>query len=203
MGLDWDSEGDSHGTGPEFFQQVLDRKVEYDPGTHWAYHSANVNLLAGVIREASGLNADAFAEQYLFAPLGISDYDWSYMATDGYRLMDGSLQLRPRDMAKLGMLLRDEGRWDGKQVVPADWIHQSTSAQISTSGPEKYGYLWWLGELPAAEGPEPVVFANGNGSQFIAWIPGRDLILVVTGGNEDNGRQFAVAGLIGQYILKP
>jgi CubicO group peptidase (beta-lactamase class C family) len=200
MGLDWGGGGDSHGTGPEFFQQVLERKVSHEPGSHWAYHSANVNLLAGVIKEATSRHADVFAEQYLFKPLGITAYDWSYKAEDGYRLMDGSLHLRPRDMAKLGMLLRDQGRWQGRQVVSADWIGQSTTPQISTDGPQEYGYLWWLGTFPGRDGEQPVVFANGHGSQFIAWLPERDLILVVTGGNEDNGKHFAIAEVLGRYF---
>jgi CubicO group peptidase (beta-lactamase class C family) len=196
MGLDWEPGDGPHGTGPAFFQQVLDRRVIHDPGTHWAYHSANVNLLAGVLKQATGLHADEFAEAHLFAPLGITAYDWSYLATDGYRLMDGSLQLRPRDMAKLGLLLRDGGRWRGEQVVSAEWIRRSITPHIDTDGPERYGYLWWLGEVPGQGGPQPVVFANGHGSQFIAWLPERDLILVVTGGNEDNGKHFAVMGVL-------
>lgn len=200
MGLDWGSGGDSHGTGPEFFQRILKRKLAHEPGTHWAYQSANVNLLAGVIKEATGQHADVFAERNLFGPLGITAYDWSYMAKDGYRLMDGSLQLRPRDMAKLGMLLRNQGLWQGRRVVSAEWIRQSTAPQISTDGPEKYGYFWWLGEFPGRDGVEPVVFANGHGSQFIAWLPERDLIVVTTGGNEDNGKHFAILKVLSQYL---
>jgi len=200
MGLDWAAGDASHGTGPEFFQQVLARPVVHDPGTHWAYHSANVNLLAGVIKHASGQHADAFAEEHLLGPLGITDYDWSFMAEGGYRLMDGSLYLRPRDMARLGALLSDEGRWQDRQVISADWIRQSTSPHMDTDGPEKYGFLWWLGEFPGRDGLEPLVFANGHGSQFIAWSPGRDMILVVTGGNEDNGKHFAVMEVVGRYI---
>ncbi|MCP4574656.1 MAG: serine hydrolase [bacterium] len=193
MGLDWGPDEDPHGTGPAFFGQVLGRRIVHAPGTRWAYHSANVNLLAGVLREATGLHADAFAERHLFTPLGITDYDWSFMATDGYRLMDGSLQLRPRDMAKLGMLVRGEGRWRGEQIVSTDWIRRSVSRQIDTDGPEGYGYLWWLGNL----GEDlPVVLANGHGSQFIGWLPDRDLIIVVTGGNEDNGKHFAIVDLL-------
>jgi CubicO group peptidase (beta-lactamase class C family) len=200
MGLDWGPGGGPHGTGPEFFQGVLEREVVHEPGTHWAYHSANVNLLSGVIKKATGQHADVFAEEHLFDPLGITAYDWSFMARDGYCLMDGSLHLRPRDMAKLGLLLRDEGRWRGRRVVSADWIRQSATAQIATEGPEKYGYLWWLGEFPGREGTQPAVFANGHGSQFIAWLPERDLIFVVTGGNEDNGKHFAIAELIGRHL---
>ncbi len=200
MGLDWAADGGPHGTGPEFFQQVLERRVVYEPGTHWAYHSANVDLLAGVIRQAAGQHADVFAEEHLFGPLGITDYDWSSMAEDGYPLMDGSLQLRPRDMARLGALLSEEGRWQDRQVVSADWIRESVSPHIATDGPEKYGYLWWVGDLPGRDGAQTLVFANGKGSQFIAWSPGRDLILVVTGGNEDNGKHFAIMEVVGRYF---
>jgi len=201
MGLDWDENGGPHGTGPQHFQQVFERRIIHEPGTHWAYHSANVNLLAGVIRSATGLHADEFAEQRLFEPLGILDYDWSGRASGGYRLMDGSLHLRPRDMAKLGMLLRDEGRWRGEQVVSERWILESTREQIATDGAESYGYLWWIGELPTHPEATRAVFANGHGSQFIIWFPERDLIAVTTGGNEDNGKHFAIGVLLGKYIL--
>jgi CubicO group peptidase (beta-lactamase class C family) len=103
-------------------------------------------------------------------------------------------------MAKVGMLLRDEGRWQGDQVISADWIRHSITPQITTDGPEKYGYLWWLGEIPASDGTLSMVFANGHGSQFIAWLPERDLIFVVTGGNEDNDKHFAIAEAIGPHL---
>ena len=199
MGLDW-GENDPHATGPKFFQYILNRPILHDPGTHWAYHSANVNLVAGVLKQATGQHADVFCEERLLRPLGITAYDWDYMATDGYSLMDGSLQLRPRDMAKLGMLLRDGGRWHGEQVVSADWIRRSITPHIETDGPEHYGYLWWLGETSTSSGPQPVIFANGRGSQFIAWLPQSDVILVTTGGNEDNGKHFALLGLIGGVL---
>lgn len=200
MGLDWASENGPHGTGPEFFQRVLDRRVVHEPGTVWAYHSPNVDLLAGVIREATGQHADAFAEEYLFGPLGITTYDWSFLATDGYPLMDGSLHLRPRDMAKLGALLRNEGRWRDRQVVSADWIRQSVIPHMETSGPERYGYLWWLGDFAGPAGTQPAVYASGWGSQFIAWLPESDTILVVTGGNEDNSKNFAILRVLGQLF---
>jgi CubicO group peptidase (beta-lactamase class C family) len=196
MGLDWGPGEDPHGTGPEFFAEILRRRVVHEPGTRWAYHSANVNLLAGILHGATGDHADVFAEKHLFGPLGIDAYDWSFRATGGYRLMDGSLHLRPRDMAKLGLLLRDGGRWRGAQVVSAGWIARSTARIVDTDGPQGYGYLWWTGTIDGPGGSRPVVFANGRGSQFIGWLPDRDLVIVVTGGNEDNGKHFAIVELL-------
>ncbi len=204
MGLDWSDEeaGRLHGTGEEFFRLVLARRSMGEPGTTWRYVSANVNLLAGVLRQATGLPADEFALRHLFGPLGIERFDWSWGAQDGYRAMDGALQLRPRDMAKLGQLVLDEGRWRESQIVSADWIRESTSARIPTGEPiAGYGYLWWVGSLPSPTGPAPVILANGFGSQFIAAFPQQNMVLVTTGGNDDNGKQFALAPLVGRYLL--
>ena len=79
MGLDWSAEEarSVHGTGPAFFEKVLAREVVTAPGTKWDYVSANVNLLAGVIFNATGVHADAFAREILFGPLGIATSDWS------------------------------------------------------------------------------------------------------------------------------
>ncbi len=119
MGLDWTpEEAESvHGTGKAFFRRVLGRKVVDPPGTRWAYVSANVDLLAGVIFTATGKHADAFAQDVLFDPLGIRSYDWSFGKEGGYVLMDGSLRMRPRDLAKIGTLVARKGRWDGRQVI--------------------------------------------------------------------------------------
>lgn len=96
--------------------------------------------------------------------------------------------------------MRSEGSWQGRQVVSADWIRESVTPHMTTDRTEKYGYLWWLTEFPRREGLEPMVLANGHGSQFIAWLPQRDVVLVVTGGNEDNGKHFAVLEVLAQYL---
>lgn len=199
MGLDWGAD-DPHGTGPEFFQQVLARPIVHDPGTHWAYQSANVDLLAGVLKQATGMHADAWAQERLFGPLGITAWDWNGMAVGGYRLMDGSLRLRPRDMAKLGMLLRDEGRWQGRQVVSADWIARMIAPRMDTGAGNQYGYLWWIGEAPRPDGPLKFVMARGRGSQFVIWVPEQDLIVVTTGGNDDNGMGYRVLRVLAQHL---
>ncbi|HSG48058.1 MAG TPA: serine hydrolase, partial [Longimicrobiales bacterium] len=174
MGLDWTPEEKDgvHGTGPAFFRQVLGRKVADPPGTKWDYASANVNLLAGVLHQATGKHADAFATDVLFTPLGIESFDWDRGKVDGYNLMDGSLRLRPRDMAKIGAVVADGGRWNGRQVIGEQWIDEFTRPHLQTGEPlAGYGDLWWLGELPCSQGMEPMVVANGLGSQFIVIFP--------------------------------
>ncbi len=203
MGLDWsnDEAENVHGTGEAFFGRVLSRQVAHAPGESWRYVNADADLLAGVLHHAAGVQADVFAREHLFAPLGITAYDWSAMAADGYPMMDGTLKLRPRDMAKLGALVLNGGRWDETQVVSEAWMQESTGARIQTDGPEKYGYLWWRAELPMGDGTIPVIFAMGLGSQFISVFPALDMIVVTTGGNQDNGKHFAPGRLLAAHVF--
>ncbi|MGW8265552.1 MAG: serine hydrolase domain-containing protein [Longimicrobiales bacterium] len=205
MALDWSpQEAESlHGTGPEFFRKILSRSVSGVPGEDWAYVSANVNLLAGILREATGRHAEAFADEALFRPLGIGTWNWEGMKTDGFNLMDGSLQLLPRDMGKIGQLVLDGGRWGGKPIVEKAWIDASTRRRLDAGEEgEGYGYLWWHMEVPGpGEESVPAIFANGWGSQFIAVFPTLDLMVVTTGGNEFNGKHLAVAEILRRTFL--
>lgn len=204
MGLDWTrAEADGvHGTGAAFFGQVLGRGIADAPGTRWDYVSANVDLLAGVIFRATGKQADVFAREVLFAPLGIGTFDWEFGKVDGFPLMDGSLQLRPRDLARIGTMVASGGRWDGQQVIGEAWIDEFTKLHFQTGQPlGGYGDLWWLGELPNGRGTEPMIVANGWGSQFIVIFPRLDMVIVTTGGNEDNGRHLDIGPVLVRCLL--
>jgi CubicO group peptidase (beta-lactamase class C family) len=205
MALDWSPEESEnlHATGPGFFQRALAHSVAGTPGRDWEYVSANVNLIAGILHQATGLHAEAFAKEALFRPLGIEAWDWDYLKTDGFNLMDGSLALLPRDMGKIGQMVLDGGRWKGKQVVSEAWIRASTRSYLRPgSGGEGYGYLWWLTEGPGPDGAGvPVVFANGWGSQLILVCPTLELVVVTTGGNEYNGKHFAIADILRRQLL--
>jgi CubicO group peptidase (beta-lactamase class C family) len=205
LALDWSPQEaqNLHGTGPEFFQRVLSHSVVGRPGQDFEYVSANVNLLAGVLHQATGEHAEAFAERALFGPLGIDSWDWSGSEAQGFNLMDGSLRLLPRDMAKLGQLALDGGRWQGEQILDETWIREATSTHIQVPpGPEGYGYLWWTREATGPGGTlVPAFFANGWGSQFIMVFPSLDLVVVTTGGNEYNGKHMRTAEAVVRYLL--
>jgi CubicO group peptidase (beta-lactamase class C family) len=206
MGLDWsEAEAENvHGTGEAFFRKVLSRRVVDPPGTRWAYVNANVNLLAGVIFKATGKHAEAFAEEVLFTPLDIRSWDWTYGKEGGYELMDGSLQLRPRDLAKLGAMVDQGGRWQGRQVIGEERVRGLTRSHFETGMPlSGYGDLWWLGNLPTRAGDEPMIVANGWGSQFIVIFPRLDMVVVTTGGNEDNGMHWALGDVLVRYLPSP
>lgn len=205
LALDWSTEEAQglHGTGPQAFRQILSRNVVGRPGEDWEYVNMNVNLLAGVIHAATGEYPEPFAKRALFEPLGITDWNWDYSKQDSYNLMDGSLRLRPRDMAKIGVMVSKGGVWQGERILAEKWIEDSLSPHLDTgSGTEEYGYLWWRMKLPGPQGaPLQAAFANGWGSQFIILFPELDLVVVTTGGNQENGKHLAVGEVMVKYLL--
>jgi CubicO group peptidase (beta-lactamase class C family) len=204
-GLDWSPREvfSFRGTGPTFFRRVLLRRVVYEPGTRFLYIGADVNLLAGVLRNATGQHADDFAGNHLFEPLGVQDWDWERAKVEGYPSMAGTLQLRPLDMAKLGQLVLNQGRWNGKQIVSSAWIREATAgAMVIGQGKsrDEYGYLWWHVPLSGDDEPLTLIVASGWGSQFIHISPELDAVLVTTGGNNFNGRTFDLGAVLREYL---
>jgi CubicO group peptidase (beta-lactamase class C family) len=181
---------------------VLTADVSGPHGTRRRYGDRDVNLLAGAIRHATGLHADEFAVKNLFEPLGIGAYDWSAYKKNGFPLMHGTLRLRPRDLAKIGALVLDDGRWRGNQVVSARWIRASTSARIDAKRSEQYGYLWSVKRLAHDGGSNDLaIFASGWGSQLVYVVPSLKAIIVVTGGNQFNGKTSAHETVIIERLL--
>lgn len=162
---------------------MMTRPMVCDPGTCFEYDSTCPNLLSVAIQEQTGETMAAYLQPRLFDPLGIEEPVWlttEYGATRG----GGGLELTARDMAKLGFLYLNGGTWDGQEIVTAEWVADSTSAQVDgvsalsgvNIGGGGYGYLWWEG----VSGGLPAYNANGYGGQRIVVVPERDLI-VVTG----------------------
>lgn len=205
-GLGWSQKELMQGMGPVFggnglkgFKSLLSRAPVHEPGAKWNYSSPDVNLLGRVISQATGMKADIFAEKHLFKPLGIQTYDWSrYGKKDGYPNLAGSLWLRPRDMAKIGVLILNRGRWNGKQLISQEWIQTSCTPQADT-GDEKegYGYLWWLMNLPKGK---RIIQARGWGSQFILIDPELQRVIVITGGNETNNKTFSIIQVLMRHL---
>jgi CubicO group peptidase (beta-lactamase class C family) len=127
---------------------VVAKPIVAAPGTVWNYNGGGTDLLGAIIARASGKPLNEFARDALFEPLGISDWEWkSY--ENGKLSAAAGLRLRPRDAAKIGQLLLNQGAWNGKQIVSAQWIAQSVVARQQAigyfGGLFFYGYQWWLG----------------------------------------------------------
>jgi len=175
--------------GCDWLKFTLDWRMREQPGTRFEYNSGGVILLGGVIRNASGIPTDIFAQRFLLDPLGITRVRWYYGKPDNLPHMGGGLNLRPLDMAKIGYLVLRRGRWGNQQVVSEDWLaeslqHSVTSARTFAGRPVDYGYLWWLLRLDGEgiEGPDADVYtAAGAQGQWIFIIPKYDMVVVSTG----------------------
>jgi CubicO group peptidase (beta-lactamase class C family) len=167
---------------PDPVEYVLAKPVVHAPGTHWYYNGGGTNVLGEVIRQTTGLRMDDFASEHLFAPLGITDYEWDHINPDVIHA-SGNLRLRPRDMAKFGYLFLNGGLWDDKRIISKRWIEESTQEHVSFSQGGGYGYQWWLRTYDSESGSVDAFYAAGWGGQKIIVFPSLDMVVVFTGGN--------------------
>jgi CubicO group peptidase (beta-lactamase class C family) len=166
---------------PDWIQFVLERRAVEVPGQRFVYNNGLSLLLGEIVKSATGLDADRYARRYLFAPLGISDFRWR-KAPGGIVETAGGLSLRPRDMAKIGQMMLQQGKWNGKTVLSSAWVATSTRAHIEddillAAG---YGYQWWRGRTGIGSGDIEVFYAAGRGGQYIFVCPELEMVTVVT-----------------------
>jgi CubicO group peptidase (beta-lactamase class C family) len=184
---------------------ALARPLVGPPGTTFVYNSGIAITLGEIIYKVSGVRADKFAERYLFAPLGIADYYW-WKYPNGTVQTGGGLQLRSRDMAKIGYLFLNGGRWQGKQIVSEEWVKESTKPQVGAgqlpawAQAQSYGYQWWLGAFRVRDRVVESYSAQGRGGQFIFVFPALQMVAVFTGWN-DNKLWNQPLDMLQQYIL--
>lgn len=181
----------------------LDRPMARAPGTVFQYDSGGVILLSSLLERRTGLHADAFAARYLFEPLGITEWRW-FRNQEGHPHTGGGLSLRPRDMAKLGLLYLREGRWGDRQVVPASWVRTSTTRHVDLSGRREvaYGYLWWIHRPdPDGRGRQDIYAAEGFRGQYIFVVPEHDMVVVVTAGTSRYSDEVRPIDLLYEEIL--
>jgi CubicO group peptidase (beta-lactamase class C family) len=172
--------------------KTLERSVEATPGTAWNYNSGGVWLLGLMLRKLTEQPLEQFANEALFEPLGIQDWEWARLG-NGDLGTSGGLHLRPRDLAKLGELVLHGGVWHGRQIVSADLIKQMTARQsppgFSFGSLRSYGYLWWQGRSSIENQDVDWVAALGRGGQRLFVVPSLSLVVAVTAGlyGESNG----------------
>jgi CubicO group peptidase (beta-lactamase class C family) len=163
---------------PDWQQFVLDRPMAQPPGAGFYYNSGNAHLLSAILSKITGAGALDYAKQQLFGPLGITDVFWR-RDPQGISAGGAGLYLQPRDMAKIGYLYLRNGAWEGKQLLPTDWIekvnHASIDMNLSWAPDFRYTNLFWA--LPDRN----VYIAAGYYRQLIIVMPALDIVAVATG----------------------
>lgn len=166
--------------------------MKYDPGTHSSYCSPGYHLLGSAIAAAAHQSELEFGRKYLFEPLGIRDVVWA-PDPQGRSHGWGDNHLYPEDVAKIGYLYLHGGQWNGKQIVPREWVDMSTAPPTGErGGPGGLGYEWG-----GANGPNGRQFGGtGRGGQSLIVWPGLDMVVVITAG----GNAGQMAGAVHQAV---
>jgi CubicO group peptidase (beta-lactamase class C family) len=160
-----------------------------DPGTRFQYSNLTSNWLGIIVDRASGMRLKSYAEERLFAPLGIEPGEWGTDA-EGHNNGCGDLHLTARGAAKFGLLYLNDGQYEGERILSADWVDDSLrtySTRVSSGAPSSgrigryfrdigYGYQWWTARI----GDHHVAYAAGHGGQLIVLLDAYDLVIVTT-----------------------
>lgn len=161
-------------TAPDRLKLAASAAPKVAPGTAFEYTDVNPILAAAMLSAAAGEPVERYAQTHLFGPLGMKRAAWERADRTGLVSAGWGLRLRAVDMAKIGMLVLDGGRWQGRQVVPQQWIAEMTTPRVSPH----FGYYWWINNIVESE---LELGAMGFKGQFITVLPKRNAVVVMTG----------------------
>lgn len=180
---------------------LLNQPLAYEVGEHFSYCTGGVVLLGRVIRKLAGMDVPSFAEERLFRPLDIEGAKWEETPA-GHTDTGGHLRLRLADLHKIGVLMLNKGRVDGSQIVAEDWVNVSTKQHTDVYGRhEKYGYLWWLNSGEVKGKAISLIYAHGNGGNFIFIVPELSLVAAFTGKNYGKPTQFVPMQILAKEVV--
>ncbi len=170
----------------DWIQFTLDEPMDAAPGEKWAYNSGSSQMMSGIIKRATQLHVDQYAEAHLFGPLGIDDYHWK-KTPRGFPDTEGGLYLEAEQLAKIGYLYLQDGIWDGRRILPVGWVQSSVALQVEHVNEQGngYGYQWWRLDRPGVE-----IWAGlGMGGQYLLVLPEQKLIAVINSWNIFGGHE--------------
>lgn len=185
-------------TSPDWVAYALDQPMVDAPGDDMEYSTGTTHLLSVILTRATGMSTRAFAEKHLFGPMGIELGGWD-RDPDGYYMGGNNMALTPEGMLAVGIMVLNEGRYEGRQIVPEEYLREAFRTYTrSNYNPYDYGYLWWKRPV----GGQEVRFAWGYGGQYIFVVPDRDLVVAVTSSIRDEREHYkrAIFGLLERTI---
>lgn len=163
-------------------KQFLAHPVPHKPGTHFQYNTLGSYTLSAIVTKATGQTTLEYLKPRLFEPLGIEHPQWD-SSPEGYSLGGYGLKLCTEDIAKFGQLYLQRGKWNGKQLVPQEWVDQATRkqvpneeeshAKIGIDWQQGYGFQFWRCTHNAFRG-------DGAGGQLCLVLPDQDVVVAIT-----------------------
>jgi CubicO group peptidase (beta-lactamase class C family) len=162
---------------PDLRAAAISSPIVDEPGRAFHYNNYHPLLLGLALERSTGRHVATYLEEKIWMPLGMeAPGSWSLdSASSGFEKMESGLNGRAIDFAKFGRLYLNQGDWNGVQLIPANWVEESTRCDTTTDPAEKYQYFWWLNTKVL---PEHQFYASGTHGQFIYLVPAQDLILV-------------------------
>lgn len=199
----------------DWIKFCLDLDFKNSPGSKWDYTSINAMILGGIIANSSRMSVSEFAEKYLFNSLKITKYRWTKDPL-GHETTAGSFYILPTDMLKIGELILNNGIYNGKRIVSAKWVEQMTqkitlieefsNVRISKNKqaipqPTYYGYMWYNEQVKTEKLNYNLIFASGNGGQYIMVVKELDLVVVFTGNSYNSSKSKLPFDVMIKYVL--
>jgi CubicO group peptidase (beta-lactamase class C family) len=170
-------------------------------GRYFSYCTGGVFTLSEVLQKVMGERTDHYAQEKLFAPLGILDAQWVYSPLN-IPQTGGGLRLTSQDLLKIAQLYLNRGTWQGKRIVDESWVRASTQPHARIDENTEYGYLWWLKAFKSGQQSFPAFFMSSNGGNKVAAFPSLDLAVVITSTNYNTrGMHEQTEKLLTDYIL--
>jgi len=169
---------------PDRYRFILERPIVGEPGVKWTYCGGATALLGRLIAKGTGQSLQDYARQVMFRPLGLGPTEWT-TGRDGIAIAASGLRMRAPDLLRVGEMVLGNGSWQGKQIVPAAWLKRSTEPVVALEWPGKYGWHWYLVDLPVGTPPQPehMIAAIGWGGQRLFVAPAHDLVVAMNAGN--------------------
>lgn len=170
---------------------ILGLPVIHEQGEVFNYNDGDPHILSAILQSQTGKSVCDWAREVLFTKLGMQNYDW-IVYKDGITMGAFGILATPREMAKIGQLVLNGGRWDGNRIVSDRWIGEIASTKVPASEvayyDKSFGYYWWIDE------GRGIVFMNGQGGQYVFVNPTKNLLVVTTAEPNTQGKhQFSIS----------
>ena len=183
-------------SAPDWVEYILGRTLAAEPGALFNYSTGNTHLLSAALQQAAGQDQLSYAKEQLFTPLGMESVTWG---ADPQGVIDGGngIEMSARDAARFGQLYLDGGIWNGEQLIPADWLEESTTVRNAGPGGStgQYGYQWWVRSF----GGYDTYYAFGAWGQYIFVVPELELVTVIASHYPENS--YAPRPYFTDYVL--